>query len=548
MSSTPVFGIDLGTTYSCISYVDEFGKPVIIPNAEGEMTTPSVVYFESPDSLVVGKTAKEHSDIFPDRVVSCVKRGMGSETWIFECDGRTYKPQEVAAFIIRKLVADTRSSLGLEVREVVITCPAYFGVNQKEATRQAGQLAGLTVRYIIPEPTAAALAYLAEKKTNQTVLVYDLGGGTFDVTLMTLQDGEITVLATGGDDKLGGRNWDEAIVDYFVDAFCAATGADPASLYDDMEIYQELITSAELCKKSLSSQNVFRKNIRTGEHKAQIELTRETFDNLTAPLFLRTVAFTEDMFAEAAARGCPGVDNMLLVGGSTYMPQVLNGIREHFGSRCDILQYHPNQAVAEGAALFGQELAAAPQAQKRQPVSTDAGGTAEAAAGVAEAPAAGVAQAAADRSDVAASRLHNVTSRGFGIVVMTEHGPRVRNLIYKNDPLPCVVDETFGTWEDGQPNVELRLMENPCANRDVTLLETAFCTELSTALLELDTALPAQSPVNVRFTFADDGLLTVEAHDLTHGRSLACRVETESLMDAASLDDAQDKHAAMRVR
>ena len=228
MASQKVFGIDLGTTYSCISYVDEFGKPVIIPNSEGEMTTPSVVYFESPSNIVVGRTAKEHSDIYPERVVSCVKRSMGSDVWEFESDGELYKPQEISAFILRKLAADARAAIDETVEDVVITCPAYFGVNQKEATRQAGELAGLNVRYIIPEPTAAALAYLAERQENGTVLVYDLGGGTFDITLIELKDGDIRVISTDGDDKLGGRNWDETIVDYFVTSFCDQTGADPS--------------------------------------------------------------------------------------------------------------------------------------------------------------------------------------------------------------------------------------------------------------------------------------------------------------------------------
>ncbi len=538
MSSGNIFGIDLGTTYSCISYVDEFGKPVIIPNSEGEMTTPSVVYFESPSNIVVGRTAKEHSDIFPDRVVSCVKRSMGSDLWEFECDGTVYKPQEISAFILRKLAADARSAVDETVRDVVITCPAYFGINQKEATRQAGELAGLNVRYIIPEPTAAALAYLADRRENGTVLVYDLGGGTFDVTLITIENGDIHVISTDGDDKLGGRNWDETIVDYFVSSFCDQTGADPSDLYEDRELYQELVTSAETCKKSLSGRTSYRKNIRTGDYKAQVELTRETFEELTRPLLLRTVTFTSDLLETAAHKGAGTVDKLLLVGGSTYMPQVRAGLEEAFGDRFEMMQFRPNQAVAEGAALYGRRLLVEETMFEGTPdVSKEADDAAlcEAAARLGVAP------------EAVCGAVHNVSAKGFGLLVMTEEGPRVRNLIYKDDPVPCEVAETFGTYDEGQTDVELCLMENSCSDRKTELLEPEFCTELSTVRLMLERPLPVHSPVRVTFRFSGDGLLTLEAEEPTDGAALTCRVETGSVMSSEALDEALERDAELHV-
>ncbi len=539
MSSENIFGIDLGTTYSCISYVDEFGKPVIIPNSEGEMTTPSVVYFESPSNIVVGRTAKEHSDIFPDRVVSCVKRSMGSDLWEFECDGIVYKPQEISAFILRKLAADAQAVVGETVRDAVITCPAYFGVNQKEATRQAGELAGLNVRYIIPEPTAAALAYLAERRENGTVLVYDLGGGTFDVTLISIENGDIRVISTDGDDKLGGRNWDETIVDYFVSSFCDQTGADPSDLYEDRELYQELVTSAETCKKSLSGRTSYRKNIRTGEFKAQVELTRERFDDLTRPLLLRTVTFTSDLLESAVGKGAGGVDKLLLVGGSTYMPQIRTCLEETFGNRFEMMQFRPNQAVAEGAALYGRRLLAEEAVfEARTP---DASKEANKAALREAAEQLGIAP------EVVCGAVRNISAKGFGLLVMTEEGPRVRNLIYKDDPVPCDVAETFGTYDEGQTDVELRLMENSCADRKTELLEPEFCTELSTVRLMLERPLPVHSPVRVTFRFSEDGLLTLEAEELTDGAALTCRVETGSIMSPEDLDDALERDAELHV-
>lgn len=547
--SRKIFGIDLGTTYSCISYVDEFGKPVIIPNSEGELTTPSVVYFESPSNVVVGRTAKEHSDIFPERVVSCIKRSMGSDVWEFECDGTLYKPQEISAFILRKLAADAAAAIDGSVEDVVITCPAYFGVNQKGATRQAGELAGLNVRYIIPEPTAAALAYLAERRENGTVMVYDLGGGTFDVTLIEFADGDIRVISTDGDDKLGGRNWDETIVDYFVSSFCEQTGAEPSDLYDDRELYQELVTSAETCKKSLSSRTSYRKNIRTGVYKAQVELSRETFEELTRPLLLRTLTFTADLLEAAARKGAGNVDKLLLVGGSTYMPQVRTGLEEMFGNRFEMLQFRPNQAVAEGAALYGQRLCveniALEEAGRLTGESVQTLGDLD--PDLRDEALRGAASRLGLDQDAAAGAVSNIASKGFGLLVMTEEGPRVRNLIYKDDPVPCEVSETFGTYDEGQTDVELRLMENQCASRETELLEPEFCTELSTVHLMLERPLPVQSPVRVTFRFSGDGLLTLDAAELTDGASLTCRVDTGSVMTPEELDSAAERDSGLVV-
>lgn len=532
-----VFGIDLGTTYSCISYVDEFGKPVIVHNSEGEMTTPSVVYFESPDNVVVGRTAREHADIYPDRVISCVKRGMGDDGWIFDCDAVSYKPQEVASFILRRLAKDAETATGSPVRDVIITCPAYFGINQKEATRQAGVLAGLNVLGIIPEPTAAALAYIADRKEDQTVLVYDLGGGTFDITLMRLRGDDITVIATGGDDKLGGRNWDEHIVEYFINAFCDETGAEPDELLADRELYQELVIAAEACKKSLTSQQSFRKAIRAASGKAQVELTRDTFEDLTRPLLLRTFTLTDDVLAAAAAKGVDDVSRILLVGGSTYMPQIQEGLLRHYGDRFELVQFRPNQAVAEGAALYGQLAEAHDRVLDE--VENLSGERPETLADVEES----LRDDATERVDARTAALSrkevtNVTPKGFGILVMTEEGPCVRNLIYKDDPIPCEVTETFGTWEDGQTTIELTLMETPCADPTVQTLEPDFCTELSTLTLLPQVPLPAQSPVRVTFRITRDGLLTLDAEELTGGTTLFCKVDAESLLDADALQRA----------
>ncbi|HEY2291003.1 MAG TPA: Hsp70 family protein, partial [Thermoanaerobaculia bacterium] len=264
MSGKRVYGIDLGTTYSCIAHVDEHGKPVVLQNAEGESTTPSVVFFESKDNVVVGQAAKEVVSIHTDLCVSTVKRAMGDPHWEREFYGHVYKPQDISSFILRKVVGDAEKIIGEKIEDVVITCPAYFGVNEKEATKQAGVLAGLNVLYVIPEPTAAALAYGIEQDQDQVILVYDLGGGTFDITLIEIKAGAINVICTGGDHQLGGKDWDDAVVSYFTQKFEESTGTPADSLLEDQETYQELLNAAEKCKKMLSSRQSVTEAVRFG--------------------------------------------------------------------------------------------------------------------------------------------------------------------------------------------------------------------------------------------------------------------------------------------
>jgi molecular chaperone DnaK len=228
----PIFGIDLGTTYSCIAYVDEFGKSVIISNSEGDRTTPSVVQFEE-NNRVVGKEAKNSAVLNPSQVVEMVKRHVGESNWRFGYNGTEYTAEEISSYILRKLVEDAEQSLGFSVKDVVITCPAYFGIAQRDATAHAGEIAGLNVREVINEPTAAAIMYGLQNEQDQVVLVYDLGGGTFDITVIEISAGAITVIATGGDHNLGGRNWDEAVVRYLAEQWKRETGSsdDPIKIF-----------------------------------------------------------------------------------------------------------------------------------------------------------------------------------------------------------------------------------------------------------------------------------------------------------------------------
>jgi molecular chaperone DnaK (HSP70) len=270
--ATSIFGIDLGTTYSCIAHIDEYGRPDAIINAEGDRTTPSVVLFEGAN-IVVGKEAKNSAVSHKDQIVELVKRQMGQGDWVFFYNGTEYSAEEISSFILRKVVSDAETALGCTITDVVITCPAYFGINEREATARAGEIAGLQVRSIINEPTAAAIHYGLHAEQDQVVLVYDLGGGTFDITMIEIKEEEINVIATGGDYYLGGRNWDETIVAYLADQWMATTGSseDPQ---DDPETLQDLFSKAEQAKRSLSARAKTEVAVTHVGQRQQITLTR----------------------------------------------------------------------------------------------------------------------------------------------------------------------------------------------------------------------------------------------------------------------------------
>lgn len=552
MSGKRVYGIDLGTTYSCISHVDEHGKPVVLQNAEGEATTPSVVFFESKDNVVVGQAAKEVVSIHTNQCVSTVKRAMGDPHWEREFFGHVYKPQDISSFILRKVVGDAEKITGEKIEDVVITCPAYFGVNEKEATKQAGILAGLNVLYVIPEPTAAALAYGIEQDQNQVILVYDLGGGTFDITLIEIKSGEINVICTGGDHQLGGKDWDDAIVSYFTQKFEEQTGTPADSLLEDEETYQELLNAAERCKKMLSSRQTVTEAVRFGGERVKVDLTRETFDRITAQYLERTLSLTDQEIEKARGKGYNKIDKLLLVGGSTYMPQVIDKVKGRYPF--EVRQFDPNQAVAKGAAIFGYKCYLDEQIKIR--VAETTGKTAEEIdlEKVPEAVKTSAEKTVALEQGLTLAtvkkfghqKITNVTSKSFGIVVMNEQDREVVvNLIEIDEKVPKTITKTFGTHSDGQEQVDLRCMENKISNiREVDL---TVCTEVGMAILPFTRALPRNSPVEITFDLGPDGLLKVHGRDLTTGREIGAQFKTESIMTKEEVEAAKSRNLSQKV-
>jgi molecular chaperone DnaK len=543
MSGKRVYGIDLGTTYSCLSHVDEHGKPVVLQNAEGEATTPSVVFFESKDNVVVGQAAKEVVSIHTGQCVSTVKRAMGDPHWEREFFGHVYKPQDISSFILRKVVGDAEKITGEKIDDVVITCPAYFGVNEKEATKQAGILAGLNVLYVIPEPTAAALAYGIEQDQDQVILVYDLGGGTFDITLIDIKAGEINVICTGGDHQLGGKDWDDAIVSYFTQKFEEQTGTPADSLLEDEETYQELLNAAERCKKMLSSRQSVTEAVRFGGERVKVDLTREAFDSITAQYLERTLSLTDQELEKARGKGYAKIDKLLLVGGSTYMPQVIEKVKARFPF--EVRQFDPNQAVAKGAAIFGYKCYLDEQIKIRLGTEPEKASEAQ----VEQAQKA-VAQehglALPGLKAIVNKKITNVTSKSFGIVVMNQQRREVvSNLIEIDDQVPRAITKRFGTYEEGQIQVDLRCMENKQSGRSE--IEVSECNGVGEAVLAFARPLPQSSPIEITFNLGPDGLLSIKGRDLTTNREIDAQFKTESIMSREEVEAAKSRNLSLQV-
>lgn len=535
-----IFGIDLGTTYSGIAYVDEHGKPVIVQNAENQRITPSVVFFDG-DNIIVGEVAKENAKLYPNDVVAFIKRSMGDPNFLYEYQAKTYRPEEISSYILRKLVNDAKQHLGEEITDVVITCPAYFGINEREATRLAGEIAGLNVRQIINEPTAAAIAYgTVETEQEKVVLVYDLGGGTFDISMIHIKPDAIEVICTGGEHNLGGKDWDDRIVQYLVEQFQAQTGSTD-DILEDADTWQDLQLSAEKAKKTLSQREKAPIMVTYGGERAKVELTRDKFEEITQDLVERTISLTHDMLGEAQKKGYNAFDELLLVGGSTHKPQIMARVEKEFPAVKPKV-FDPDEAVAKGAALFGWKLSLNDELVKR--VSERTGKTEEEVQQehleipdeIAQEVAfdTGFTLAAVKRSKVT---IRNVVSKSFGVVALNpDHKEVVVNLILKNTTVPADVTERFGTHEAKQETVEIRIMENEVSDKN---LEPEQAIEIGTAILDLPPNLPAQSPIDITFRLNEEGRLEMTAVEVTEARKVSVTIETSSVIQGEALEEAK---------
>lgn len=515
-----VFGIDLGTTYSCIAYVDETGRATVINNQEGTNTTPSVVNFASPTQVVVGQVAKENAVIDPQNTVSLVKTLMGKSNFAISYNGEDVSPEEASSYILRKLAGDASKLIDAEVKDVVITCPAYFGTAERTATKNAGEIAGLNVIEIISEPTAAALYYgCAKEQGEKTVLVYDLGGGTFDVTVMHVSPGKIEMVCSDGNHELGGKNWDDAVMQYLASEFCSETGFD-----GDFDEYaqQDLRLKAEKAKQQLSTREKVPVMMDAAGLRARVEITRQTFDEITEALLNESIEKTDAAIALAAERGYT-IDEILLVGGSTRMPQVTKILTEKYGMEPKILE--PDEAVAKGAAIYALGAYEVKVEQWKEMIESGQADMTD--TKIREEAEKYSEPAVVTTNEIPGLRGHRmdevvtvVTSKSYALQVVRNGEDKCCNMIIKDVLMPggsLSVTRQFGTVDANQETAELVVFENDFHDEYFDV-DTDFI--LGNATLDLPGNLPAGAPIEVTFTLNKEGILEVTGRDLTTNREI----------------------------
>ena len=487
-----VIGIDLGTTNSCVAVI-EGGEPVVIPNAEGARTTPSVVAFGKTGERLVGQVAKRQAITNPDRTVSSIKRQMGSDYKV-KIDDKKYTPQEISAMILQKLKTDAESYLGEKVTEAVITVPAYFTDSQRQATKDAGKIAGLEVKRIINEPTAAALAYGIDKENDQKVMVYDLGGGTFDVSIIEMGDGVQEVLATAGNNRLGGDDFDQRVIDWIADEFKKSEGVD---LRGDKMAMQRLKEAAEKAKIELSNVTTATINLPfIGMNSdgtplnLEMTLTRAKFNELTADLVEATMGPVRQAISDSGLK-TSDLHKILMVGGSSRIPAVQEAVKKYTGVE-PFKGINPDECVAIGAAIQGGVLA----------------------------------------GDVKGLLLLDVTPLSLGIETM---GGINTKIIDRNTTIPVKKSQIFSTAVDNQPSVEVHVLQG----------ERDFAKDNKTlGVFHLDGIMPARRGVpqiEVTFDIDANGIVHVSAKDLGTGKEQSISITSSSNMSKEDIQKAVDE-------
>lgn len=504
---TPI-GIDLGTTYSAVATINSAGQPEMLRNSDGQTITPSVVLFDNGEAIV-GQQAKLQRAAFPSDVVEFVKRQMGNDAWrFFPTVGDAYTPEGVSAVILKRLVADAGQVLGEPVKDVVITVPAYFDDAQRKATKDAGEIAGLNVLSVINEPTAAAVSFGVEHSLDGTVLVYDLGGGTFDVTLLKAHDGNFDIVRTDGDRNLGGFDFDNAIIQWIKAEFASETGGTIEG--DDQEA--QLRDRAEQAKHRLTNADQAPLFVSANGRNQKLILTRVVFEEIVSGLLARTEMLVEDVI-EGAGVSISDIDKVLLVGGSTRMPMVVKMLTRLTGQAPD-QSIHPDEAVAKGAAIVAA-LRMNGSRPTRKPVTPEGH----------------------------ALNISDVVSHGLGVVTVDETGREINSrIVPSNSKIPIKKAETFYTVVPNQTELNVRVTEGD--EEDLK-----YARILGFSVLKLQAHAEAQSPIQVVFACDIDGILHIEVVDLVDNKSLGeFEIDRAKNLDQEEIDRMRNALSNLEVQ
>lgn len=545
-----VFGIDLGTTYSCIARVDDTARAEVIKNNDGDNITPSVVEFDG-DNVIVGADAKSEAVLNPENTVMLVKTLMGKTDFAINYNGEDKTPEEISAFILRKLTQDASEQLGVEVKDVVITCPAYFGTAERTATKNAGKIAGLNVLEIISEPTAAALYYgCAKEQDEKTILVYDLGGGTFDVTIMRISSDKIQVICSDGDHDLGGKNWDEVLIEYLSDQFVKKIGYD---IEFDEYAKQDLRLKAEKIKKQLTSRSQAGDLLEVMGNREKVSITRDEFEEITSTLLNETLKKTKEVIDVAKRKGYEKIDEILLVGGSTRMPQIKRALTENFGG-IEIKILEPDEAVAKGAAIHAvnvyvnnQKSLAGQDFESDTEVKVMVNGDEK------------ELKAKDYKEDLTFSpemmgiggntrEIVIATTKSFAVKVENKDGVKsCFNMIVKNEPMPSGILEVSGnftTLNNNQETVDIEIYENDYMDKYFDVDEDL---KIGNAILELPENLPAGSLVEITLKLNKEGILEIRGRDNAGNKEVNVKLETKSVISKEKLEKLTNKSQGIAV-
>ena len=533
-----IYGIDLGTTYSCLAYVDETsGVPVIVSNAEGQLITPSVVYFGADKQIEVGQNAKHSFNLDPERGVAFIKRDMGTSREI-EIDGQKYKPEEISSLILRKLVQDAterlkeQTKLSSPIKRAVITVPAYFGQLEREATKTAGKLAGLEVVDILNEPTAAALSYRAgQPPTEDVLLVFDLGGGTFDITLMQIDGASIREIFVEGDHRRGGYDWDLRLLDLLVDKFLVKH-PELEEARDDKKWRTAMLETAEKNKKDLSRSDAVRPMIIYGTTATQVEVTRVEFENETKVLLDGTMLLVKSVLDKIEEESLKP-RRVYLVGGSTRMKAVPKALEDllakEVAQKIEIIPRDPDLAVAKGAAFHAFIL------RLREVVEENQG---DFGAIVAIYPQA--------EPYIKANPVFTVLSRALGFQVLRGGVKSVDHLVFHNNPLPVESSAVYGTITDNQDTVSLPVLEQAGDEPSPDPTHNKKIGELLISGLR-PFALPAGSAIEAGLRVESDGTVNVRAKEPKSGKTVSARLNIVGGMSSAEITSVGERLGELTI-